>query len=102
VRPVGKVAEAGRIIVSPQTRAGRSHLVIGGLCARGWLLAREQGYERAVSTATPELIELYRGLGLSITVLGPSQMHWGEERVPIQIDGAQDSFGFLLTGSPNR
>jgi N-acyl-L-homoserine lactone synthetase len=102
VRPAGKVAEAGRIIVSPRIRAGRSHLVIGGLCARGWLLAREQGYERAVSTATPELIELYRGLGLSITVLGPPQMHWGEERVPIQIDGAQDSFGFLLTGSATR
>ena len=102
VRPAGKVAEAGRIIVSPRTRSGRSHLVIGGLCARGWLLAREQGHERAVSTATPELIELYRGLGLSITVLGPPQMHWGEERAPIQIDGAQNSFGFLLTGSPNR
>ena len=101
-RPAGRVAEAGRIIVSPRVRAGRSHLVVGGLCARGWLLARDLGFERAVSTATPELIELYRGFGLRITVLGPPRLHWGEERAPIQIDGADDTFGFLLTGAPVR
>ena len=102
VRPAGKVAEAGRIIVSPRIRAGRSHLVIAGLCARGWLLARDLGYERAVATATPEVIDLYRGLGLRIAVLGPPQMHWGEVRAPIQIEGAEDSFGFLLSDTPSR
>jgi N-acyl-L-homoserine lactone synthetase len=101
-RPQGMVVEAGRIIVAPGARIGRSHLVIAGLCARSWMAMSSLGYERALSTATPELIELYRGLGLQITVIGPSRMHWGEERAPIQIDGTVNSFRFLwapgLTG----
>lgn len=95
VRPPGRVLEVGRIVVSPSARAGRSHLILAGLCARGWLEAYARGFDRAVSTAAPEVIDLYRSLGMRITVLGPAQEHWGTSRVPIQIEGDEDSFAFL-------
>ena len=95
LRPHGKVAEVGRIVVSSAARAGRSHLILGGLCARGWLEAYARGFDRAVSTATPELIDLYASLGLRITVLAPARPHWGAMRSPIQIEGDEDTFGFL-------
>ena len=95
VRPPGRVLEVGRIVVSPAARAGRSHLILAGLCARGWLEAYARGFDRAVSTAAPEVIDLYRSLGMCITVLGPAQEHWGTSRVPIQIEGDEDSFAFL-------
>lgn len=95
VRPAGRVLEVGRIVVSPEARAGRSHLILGGLCARGWLEAYARGFDRAVSTAAPEVIDLYQSLGMRITVLGPAQRHWGTSRVPIQIEGDENSFAYL-------
>jgi N-acyl-L-homoserine lactone synthetase len=94
-RPAGQVPEVGRIIVTPAARPGRSHLVLGGLCARGWLEARAHGYDRAISTAASEVIDLYRSVGMRITVLGPAQLHWGAQRVPIEVMGDETSFAFL-------
>ena len=94
-RPAGRVVEVGRLIVAPGMRAGRGHRILAGLCARGWLEAGARGYDRAISSATPELIELYRGLGLRVTVLGPARDHWGARRAPIMIEGDEDSFAFL-------
>jgi N-acyl-L-homoserine lactone synthetase len=94
-RPPGQVPEVGRIIVTPAARPGRSHLVLGGLCARGWLESRALGYDRAISTAASEVIDLYRSVGMRITVLGPAQLHWGTQRAPIQITGDEASFAFL-------
>jgi N-acyl-L-homoserine lactone synthetase len=94
-RPAGRVFEVGRIIVDPDVRAGRSHLILGGLCARTWLEAHARGYERAVSTAAPDVIDLYRSVGMRVTVLGPPKLHWGLQRAPIQIEGDRDSFAFL-------
>lgn len=95
LRPARRVVEVGRIVVSPAARPGRSHLILGGLCARGWLEAYARGFDRAVSTAAPEVIDLYQSLGMRITVLGPAQRHWGTSRVPIQIEGDEDSFAYL-------
>ena len=94
-RPAGKVLEVGRIVVAPGARAGRSHLILGGLCARSWLEAYARGFHRALSTAAPELIDLYASLGLRITVLAPAKDHWGTMRAPIQIDGDEATFAFL-------
>lgn len=94
-RPPGRVVEVGRLIVAPGARAGRSHLVLGGLCARAWLLVSASGHVGAISTATPALIELYRGLGLRVSVLGPARSHWGARRAPIAIEGGPESFAFL-------
>jgi hypothetical protein len=83
------VFEFGRLVMPARYRPGRSHRVIAGLCSRGWLEARAAGCVRVLSTATRELIELYRSLGLQIVVLGPPQPYWGEQRVPIEITGAR-------------
>ncbi|MGH9281167.1 MAG: N-acyl amino acid synthase FeeM domain-containing protein [Acidimicrobiales bacterium] len=95
LRAAGRVLEVGRILVAPEARRGRSHLVLGGLCACAWLEAHARGFDRAVSTATPELIDFYQSLGLRISVLGPAQLHWGAMRAPILIEGDEGSFGFL-------
>lgn len=94
-RPVGAVVEVGRLIVAPGMRARQSHRILAGLAARGWLEAVAHRYDRAISSATPELIELYRGLGLRVTVLGPARDHWGARRAPITIEGHDGSFAFV-------
>lgn len=94
-RPAGRVADVGRIIVAPGLRAGRSHHILGGLCARAWLELAVHGCDRALSSATPELVELYRAVGLRVTVLGPARLHWGARRAPVEVTGGRDSFAFL-------
>lgn len=96
-RPAGRVGEVGRIVVAPSARAGRSHLVLAGLCARAWQVLHAGGCDRAVSTAAPDVIELYRALGMRVSVLGPARLHWGVARAPIQIDGDGHAFAFLTT-----
>jgi len=94
-RPAGEVADVGRVIVAPGLRAGRSHLILGGLCARGWLELTARGLDRAISSATPELVELYRAVGLRVSVLGPARVHWGARRVPVEVTGGLESISFL-------
>ena len=94
-RPAGRVAEVGRIVVAPVARRGRSHRLLGGLCARAWLELQERGYDRAVSAAAPDVLDLYRSLGLRVAVLGPAKEHWGAARVPIQVEGDEGAFSFL-------
>lgn len=94
-RPAGQVPEVGRIVITPAARHGRSHLVLGGLCARAWLELRARGCDRAISTAAAEVIDLYRSVGMRITVLAPAQLHWGIQRAPIQIMGDTASFAYL-------
>jgi hypothetical protein len=100
-RPPGRVPEAGRVIVGRSWRERGTHLILAGLCARAWLEMCALGYDRAVSTAAPDVIELHRSLGMRITVLGPPKLHWGTERAPIQIMGDEGSFSFL-TASPGH
>jgi len=99
-RPAGAVLEAGRIVVAPSVRRGRGHLVLAGLCARGWMEAYARGYDRAIAAAAPELIELYRGLGLRVSVLGPPRRHWGVERAPIQLEGDERTLAVLAAAVP--
>jgi hypothetical protein len=100
-RPAGRVVDVGRLVVAPAARAGRSHRIVGGLCARGWLEVVAHGCDRALSSATPDLIELYRALGLRITVLGAARPYWGARRAPIAIEGDEDSFAFLTDATPS-
>jgi hypothetical protein len=94
-RPAGQVVDAGRLVVAPRSRARLSHRIIGGLSARGWLEIWRRGYTRAISSATPQLIELYAAFGLQVTVLGPARQHYGAQRAPIAIDGSRATFEFL-------
>ena len=95
VQPPGGAFEGGRIIVPRRYRLTRSHLVLAGLFARGWLTARQRAFSRAISTASSQLIELYRSLGMNIRILAPAQHYWGEQRAPIEIDGAEVSSSIL-------
>lgn len=94
-RPAGGICDVGRVIVAPGRRSGQSHRILGGLCARGWLELAAQGRHSAISSATPELIELYGALGLDVTVLAPARVHWGARRVPVQVTGNRESVSFL-------
>jgi N-acyl-L-homoserine lactone synthetase len=93
--PPGRPAEVGRVVIPRRYRSGRSHLVLGGLFARSWLIARELGYDRVISTASAPLIDLYRGLGLTVAVLTLPKRSWGEERVLIELAATEDSLGPL-------
>jgi hypothetical protein len=99
-RPVGGVVEVGRIVVARGARSGRSHLVLAGLAARGWLEACAWGSDRAVSAATAEAVELYRALGLRVTVLAPAATYRGAVRAPILIEGDERSFAFVGESGP--
>ena len=56
---------------------------------------------QGISTAPPELIELYRSLGLRVSVLGPPKRYWGIERAPIAIEVGAASFAFLAGAGPH-
>jgi N-acyl-L-homoserine lactone synthetase len=95
IRPPGETFEIGRIVVPRTYRPRRSHLLLVGLCAKSWLEGRSLGGIRVVSTATSRAIDLYQSIGMRVTVLGPSRMYWGEDRVPIQIVGADQNAELL-------
>ena len=95
VEPSGRAVEVGRIVVPRLERVGRSHLILAGVFARTWLIARDLGYDRIVSTASAEVIELYRGLGLTVIPLAKPRLSWGEERAPIELAGSERSLDLL-------
>ena len=100
VEPPGSAVDAGRVVVSAGHRAGRSHLVVTGLAARGWLEARSRGFQRVVGIASDEAMALYAGLGMTVTPLGPAGEHWGEQRRPIEIAGADNPPSFVGAHEP--
>lgn len=84
-----RALEAGRLVIPRRHRHGRSHHIMTGLFARGWLLARQLGYDRVVGQASPAILDLYRQLGLTVVVLGEPTTYFGEARYPIEIAGAE-------------
>jgi N-acyl-L-homoserine lactone synthetase len=95
VEPPGRAVEVGRIVVPQNERVGRSHSILAGVFARTWLIARELGYDRTVSTGSAELIDLYRGLGLTVIELARPRLSWGEQRAPIELAGSERSLATL-------
>jgi N-acyl-L-homoserine lactone synthetase len=100
VKPAGESLDAGRLVIAPGYRGGRGHPVLAGLFCRCWLEARKLGYSRIVAAAPTKVIDLYRNLGLRITVLGPPQFHWGEERAPIELAGTDETFALVAAEAP--
>ncbi len=86
--------DLGRLVVGPEHRGMRSPVVIIGLFARAWLETRALGLRRIAASAPPELVELYRTLGVRLTELGPPRRHWGAERVPVELAGVEDRPAF--------
>jgi N-acyl-L-homoserine lactone synthetase len=79
--PAGRVADAARLIVSPEYR-GREHRVLGGLAASIWTAMAHRGYRWVAVAISPPMVELSRALGFDVSVLGPARPYWGEERMP--------------------
>jgi N-acyl-L-homoserine lactone synthetase len=98
IDPPGEAADAGRLVIAPDYRGLDGHPVLAGLVGRCWLEARRRGYSRVVAGASSKLIDIYTGVGVRITVLGPSKVHWGEERTPVEIAGREDTFAAVAGG----
>ena len=98
--PRGGATDLGRLVIGPEHRGMRSPVVIIGLLARAWLETRALGLRRIMASAPPELIELYRTLGVRLTELGPPRRHRGVERVPVELAGVEDRPAFA--GGPSR
>jgi|SRR5947207_2509789 len=79
--PVGRVVDAGRLIVAPEYRSSQ-HQVLGGLAASIWRAMAARGYRWAAVAISEPMIQLSRGLGFDVKVLGTPRPYWGEERVP--------------------
>jgi N-acyl-L-homoserine lactone synthetase len=92
LEPPGRAVESGRLVIGSDYRGGAGHPVLAGLFSRCWLEARRAGYDRVIALIPSKLIAVYRGLGVRVIELAPPRMHWGQERTPVEIDGAEDTF----------
>ena len=88
IPPVDRVVDIGRAIVAPPYRSG-AHTVFAGLLARGWLEVRARGLQDLCGIASLARVERYREFGLTLHVLAPARPYWGEERVPLFLDGVE-------------
>ena len=77
--------EVGRMVIDPDYR-GDGHGTFMGLASRGWLCMRARGLTEVVASTPPRLVALFESLGFAVTALGPSRVHWGEERTPFYCD----------------
>ncbi|HXJ64467.1 MAG TPA: GNAT family N-acyltransferase [Actinomycetota bacterium] len=82
--PVGQVADAGRLIVAPESRDG-THRVLGGLAAAIWTTMAGLGFRWVAVAMTEGMASLCSALGFEVAVLGPTQEYWGEERFPARL-----------------
>lgn len=88
--PPGEVVDLGRGIVAPAYR-GRGHGVFFGLLAAAWLQARAHGFTQLCGTTAPSMLPNYRAMGFHVEVLGEARHWWGDQRLPIKMDGARCS-----------
>jgi hypothetical protein len=100
VEPPGSAVDAGRVVVAPSHRGGRSQIVMTGLAARGWLEARALGAGRVVGAGSDRAIALYESLGMVVERLGPPRPYWGEDRSPIELSGAEDAIAVVRGDLP--
>jgi predicted GNAT family N-acyltransferase len=82
----GGTVDVGRGIVEPSHR-DEDRTVFIGLLATCWLELHGRGFSRMCGDAASWLIAIYQRMGFQVEILGPSRRFWGEERVPILIDG---------------
>jgi N-acyl-L-homoserine lactone synthetase len=102
IDPPNRVVDIGRGIVAPEYRSA-THTVFAGLLARAWLEVRSRGMRDLCGIATAARAERYRQFGLTLRVLGPPRQYWGEERLPLFLDGvefAQSMLSRLAHGMP--
>jgi N-acyl-L-homoserine lactone synthetase len=94
--PAGRIVNLDRMVVA-RAWSDPGHRVFIGLAARCWLELRGHGYHLWIGTDTPAMLRLYRRIGWTVTVLGPSRQYWGVERLPCRFDPLD---GFATPLSP--
>jgi N-acyl-L-homoserine lactone synthetase len=83
-----RTVEWGRVAID-SGRRGEGHRLMMGLAARGWMAMEARGATVAIGVTPERLVAFLSTLGFPLTVLGPPRMYWGEERVPVQCEGAR-------------
>jgi N-acyl-L-homoserine lactone synthetase len=81
------LVEWGRVATDP-SRRGEGHRLVMGLAARGWLAMETWGATVAIGVTPQRLVSFLGALGFPLTVLGPSRVYWGEDRVPVLCEAA--------------
>jgi hypothetical protein len=95
VEPVGGVAEAGRLVITPPRRGQPGHRIWGALYAMAWREMRARGLTVLAGAVPPRLLEEMCAVGLPFETLGPAQVHWGQLRHPVRLDPARGMPGWF-------
>jgi N-acyl-L-homoserine lactone synthetase len=85
VKPEGRVVDVSRALVARSHRGNR-HRIFTGLLGCTWFEIQARGFYYLSAAAVPAMIRLCRRVGYHITVLGPAQQYWGQQRHPIRFD----------------
>jgi N-acyl-L-homoserine lactone synthetase len=94
IEPRGEVVDLGRGIVARGYR-GRGHHIFFALLSMAWLETRARGFTRLCGTTAPSMLPHYSAMGFHVEVLGEPRHWWGDERLPIKMDGARCSAATL-------
>ena len=94
IEPRGEVMDLGRGVVARRYR-GRGHQIFFALLSMAWLETRARGFTRLCGTTAPSMLPHYSAMGFHVEVLGECRHWWGEERLPIKMDGARCSAATL-------
>jgi N-acyl-L-homoserine lactone synthetase len=92
VEPRGKVADAGRTIVAPAYRDPQQHKVLLGLLGRTALETSANGFTHLCGSMSEPVQNLYRKIGIDVSILGPARQYWGEKRYPCRYDLLRSAF----------
>jgi len=94
IEPRGEIVDLGRGIVARPYR-GRGHHLFFALLAMAWIETRARGFTRLCGTTAPSMLPHYSAMGFHVEILGESRRWWGDERLPIKMDGARCSAATL-------
>ena len=93
----GEMVEVGRTVIVPAKRGDAEHGLVVAIFAQCWREMRALGFTELVANVPAKLLEVYRGIGFRVEVLGRGREIWGEERFPVRFDvlGSVDALSAL-------
>lgn len=94
IEPVGTAANVDRMTIAA-SHSDVEHRLLLGLLGATWREVRLRGFHIWVGIHSPAMFRLYRRLGLTMEILGPPRLHWGEERYPVRFDGRTGAAEFI-------
>ncbi len=94
IEPAGEAANVDRMVVAT-SQSDAEHRILLGLLGAIWREIRPRELSVWIGINSAAMIRLYRRLGLTIEILGPPRLHWGEERYPVRFDGRTAAAAFI-------